>query len=178
MLGLVIYLSSVAIIPQIVLLVTFLIVLYRILYVLDSKIVFDKNEIIGYFFVLMSVIIITIVGIYPGPVVDNLLEGSLLGNFPFLFLISLSIFIGKFITVRDLKIIQYLLFIEILVACYEYLLGINSVFTHLVRDASNGELLYDSRVYGLSANSSVLAIKLLISYMIYAVLKNENSKLW
>ena len=75
-----------------------------------------------------------------------------------------AVYISNKIVIRYL--ILFVVF-EILIGCVEYVVGYRSIF--LGNEATNiiesRKLLYDSHVYGLSANSSVLGLKIFIAGM-------------
>ncbi len=84
--------------------------------------------------------------------------------FPQFVLMPLSVFIASEFRKKDVKILAYLVAIEVIVAMAEYFLGVSTFFTGLehydVFEESG--LLYNTRPLGLSNNSSVLAIKCLL----------------
>jgi hypothetical protein len=95
--------------------------------------------------------------------------------FPFLILSS--------ILVNDKRFFNFLLIfttIECLFGILEYLTGVRSIF--LGSNSSNQivdySLLYNSRVYGLSANSSIFAYKILLAFILVDFSKIKGPFLW
>lgn len=89
---------------------------------------------------------------------------------PYMLLMGVTIYLSKFFSKRDALVILGLLSIEILVGVYEFAIGVNTLFRELetFRDQSGSTLLYFKRVFGLSANSSALAEKVLIGlFLLY-----------
>ncbi|MHA7829957.1 MAG: O-antigen ligase family protein [Flagellimonas sp.] len=83
---------------------------------------------------------------------------------------------------RTLYIVIYLVVFEVFIGVLEYFIGVRS-FIPSVREAVAGQnpfgfngLLYYSRVSGLSSNSSVFAIKIMVSLMMLQFLGPRNKK--
>ncbi len=115
-----------------------------------------------------SAIIITYLNIFYGAVVANVQAGSVLGNIPYIILLPIAFLMGKFLTLKDLKIIQYLILIEIIIGCLEYYQGVPTFFVNNtpISELADTDILYQKRVFGFSANSSNLAAKVIYLTMI------------
>ena len=97
--------------------------------------------------------------------------------FPFCILILLCYWSGISIRRQDLKMIVYCVGLEAVFIIIEYYLGISTVFKGLELSTEFGDshLLYSNRPLGLSTNSSIVALKLLLGYLIldFAKLKGK-----
>lgn len=99
------------------------------------------------------------------------MEKSIIGEFPYVALLFVSLLTGFLFKKRDIQIIAIFIVIEILVGLLEYYYGVSSFFIANRGETSFGEtnLLYYNRVYGLSLNSSVFAFKVLLLYVIFTL---------
>ncbi len=104
-------------------------------------------------------------------IIFGILNKSLIEFPKFLFFI-ITILIGKYLNVKDLRIILYFILIETSCAILQHFLKINSFFvndfSHLHELGSN--LLYYKRVVGLSDGPTTLAIKILVSLVLIKAL--------
>ena len=113
---------------------------------------------------------------------NNLLHYSIapagfMSKIPFYVLIVLVFFIAKNLKKTDLRILIYLTIFEVGVAFCEMLFGVNTFFSSLevynkIEDFSQ---LYYIRPLGLSLNSSIIALKILIATLLTNKV-NFNSK--
>jgi hypothetical protein len=105
---------------------------------------------------------------------------SIFDLIPYTTLIFLSLFYAKRIDVFNLKVLIFLIFIESISVIVEYLIGINTFIpgiedmTNVMKQHSNE--FYYSRPYGFSNNSSVIAYKILLAYLLMDFL-NLKSKI-
>lgn len=163
MIALLIYLSTTVFLPVHTILAIIPLLAIRVFRLKDhSSFQFSQNEIFGYLIIGLSACILLISNTIAGPVIQNLQENSRLGNIPYVSLILLALFLGKFLSLKDLKIIQWLIVIEIIVGVAEYYVGIPTFFTNVtsISELADGEILYQRRVFGFSYNSSTLATKI------------------
>ena len=90
---------------------------------------------------------------------------------PYLVFLPLTLYIAKSIRLKDLKVLLYLICIESFVAWVEYGFGVTTFFGtgtgELVHQGS--DLLYFKRPYGLSPNSSGLALKAFLGILLIQV---------
>lgn len=104
--------------------------------------------------------------------VNNLIHQDMISApkdlIPYTLLMGVTIYLSRFFSQRDAMVILGLLSIEVIVGVYEFAMGVNTIFTELAtfRDQSGSSLLYFKRVFGLSANSSALAEKILIGFFL------------
>ena len=98
---------------------------------------------------------------------SNTPEG-LMSKIPFYTLIILVFFIAKNLKKQDLRILIYLTIFEVGVAFCEMLFGVNTFFSslELYRKIEDFSQLYYIRPLGLSANSSVIALKIFVSILL------------
>lgn len=98
--------------------------------------------------------------------------------FPFIILLFLTYFIAVKLTRSDIKIIVILIFIESLVVMAEYAAGVSTFFTSLANytEFDSGTLLYFKRPLGLSENSSHIAGKLILGFILVDFINWKNLK--
>ena len=100
---------------------------------------------------------------------------SMLPVFPYALLFIPTYVIAKTLDRKTLIFLLIFICIEIFVGFFEYALGVRSFFTETSTVFGEGfggeEMLYNKRVFGLSANSSVLALKCLIGLIILYITK-------
>src|SRR5690554_310109 len=105
-------------------------------------------------------------------------DKSIVGAFPYILMVVASIVIGLTVSYRDLKIVLYLIVLEVIVGLAEYIVGVRSFFNVQARgltDFGSTELLYYNRVYGLSYTPSIYAFKVLVGVVLLnAFLMNET----
>jgi len=105
-------------------------------------------------------------------------DKSIVGAFPYILMVVASIVIGLTVSYRDLKIVLYLIVLEVIVGLAEYIVGVPSFFNVQARgltDFGSTELLYYNRVYGLSYTPSIYAFKVLVGVVLLnAFLMNET----
>jgi O-antigen ligase len=97
------------------------------------------------------------------PELENF-EKSHLGAFPFLALLPLAFFTATYFTEFDRRLFCLLVIAEIFIGVAEFSLGIRSLVgaEDLVQtDFETTDFMYFKRVYGLSSNSSIFALKVL-----------------
>ncbi|MEX2482969.1 MAG: O-antigen ligase family protein [Brumimicrobium sp.] len=103
---------------------------------------------------------------------------TILEFLPYTVAILLAYFLAKNLKDKDLKIIVWLIVIEGLVVVTQYFMGINTFIPSLdhfnENIVKNPDLMYNRRPLGLSLNSSVIAYKLLLAYLILDYLKLRN----
>ena len=89
--------------------------------------------------------------------------------FPFTYLVARSVSIRP----KVYKIVVYFVLIESFFGVIEYLMGVNTFFTSLTyfREFESYELLYYTRVFGLSPNSSGFSIKLVVAIVLLSHVK-------
>lgn len=108
--------------------------------------------------------------------IDSEYSGSVLTIFPYSLFLILTYIIASNLNERILKYLLMLIFLEIIVGVFEYLAGVTSFFnfgqTTLTINMDD-TLLYYRRVFGLSLNSSDLAIKVLIALMLIFRIKDK-----
>lgn len=180
--ALLIYLTSVAQMPQVVF--YFIIMLIGIYYSLNNfkTFKFEKSD---------TILIVFIVG-----TIISFLIGKFFGNtdyifkdyerskdfFPFTVILFGTIFFSKNMSLEKMKYLLYLILFEASIAIAEYSIGIQYIIYpgDLGSETKFGEtdLLYYNRVFGLSPNVSVLGLKLVVGivFSIFLLEKNSISK--
>lgn len=127
----------------------------------------DKNLIIIFIIVLLCFINLVI------SFFNNKID-SFSDLFPFTFLMFFSFLYSKVISVKDLKILIYLILIESFIVIIEYALKINTFIPSLKNtqlNLENVDQFYYSRPFGLSSNSSIIAYKIFLSFLLLDILK-------
>lgn len=96
-------------------------------------------------------------------------------------LMILMFWVSKSLSRKSLIVLIYLALFEFLFVVIEYYLNINSFFSELAISYGDSELLYDTRPYGLSSNSSVIALKFFLFILIlfrYKLFSNIKQSLF
>jgi len=154
-----IYLNTLVYIPHYVFIIT-------ILYAVYKKSRFTKADFSNY--LLFTIIIIVFLSTI------NFAAHYLLGYhreelIPYTFLMIGSYLIAISLSPGDLKVLIYITLVECFIGYVEFLLGVKTFFTGIENysevDSSTG-LLYFRSVYGLSNNSSALADKIFLAYLL------------
>lgn len=177
MISLILYLSTTVFFSISLLVLVIPLVLIRYYLFLDEKKYFSEKEFVGYCVIGLSACFLLVLNVLHGPVISNVNEGSLLGDIPYIVFLPLAFLLGKYLKFRDLRIIQVLIIFEIIVGVVEYLAGVPTFFRNNtgVGELGDSGILYQSRVFGFSPNSSTLAAKIIylatISIVVY---KNKN----
>lgn len=109
---------------------------------------------------------------------------SILVFFPYSAFILISLTVAKTLKANDLKIVLYLILLEIFIGLIEFWYGQPTFLPWSTYESETPfgfrGLLYYSRVYGLSSNSSVFSYKILIGFLILHILYDHlnKSKRW
>ena len=95
--------------------------------------------------------------------------------FPFLILVSKIGFDKKMF-----KVLIFFTAIEAIVGIMEYSMGVKTFFMDIgeLNQIKNYNLLYDSNVYGLSTNSSILGLKVLVAFVLIDYVKFHRLITW
>ncbi len=95
--------------------------------------------------------------------------------FPFLVLSSKLVYSEKFF-----KLLILLTVLECIVGISEYAYGVRSYFTNIVESntLTDYSLFYNSRVYGLSDNSSIFSYKIFIAFILIDFVKLTKIENW
>lgn len=103
---------------------------------------------------------------------------SLSNLFPYVFLSFLSFFLAKHLSIKDIKILVVLVFIEAIIGIIEFLLNINSVlfWKDFYETYQHTNMLYFKKVFGLSENSSNLSLKILGTILLIDYFKLFKTK--
>ena len=108
-------------------------------------------------------------------------SASIVEFIPYTFLMLLSYFYSNQIKTSHLKVLIYLISLESIVVIVEYLLGVKTIIPQLIElntvVSENPELnlLYDTRPLGLSSNSSSIAYKILLAFLLIDFLKLKEN---
>ncbi|RZJ22083.1 MAG: hypothetical protein EON51_08390 [Acinetobacter sp.] len=177
MISLIIFLSTTVFFSISLLVLVLPLVVFRETFFLKNKITFNKNELTGYLILFLSSIFIIFFNIFLGPVIGNIKEGSVLGDIPYILLIPFAFLIGKFLNQKDLRILKYIIIIEIVVGVFEYISGVPTFFKNNtpITELADSDILYQKRVFGFSPNSSTLAAKIIyLSVIVMMEVKKFN----
>ena len=100
-------------------------------------------------------------------------EYSLGTIMPYYILTILTYFIAVSLTRNDLKVLSLLIGIEAVVMIFEFFMGVNTIFTFHPKyeEFTNETLLYFTRPFGLSDNSSGMALKLMVGLLLLDICK-------
>lgn len=176
MLGIIVFLSTIAYIPHSIF------VLGPVYYLIAS----DKSERTNFVSkkLTLNTLIISLIVLLS--LLNSLLgftsDSNLSQLFPYTALMFLGYFFAKTLKTSDLKIIIFLISIESIIVIAQHFMEINTFFPELIKETSlpsqiNEDLLYYNRALGLSTNSSVAALKFLLGFILIDYLK-LNGKLF
>ena len=157
MIGFLLYLCTVFKVSHYLYIIPFL-----ILFIINiKKIDFNFSKIKLNYLIILFIVILSFINILLSK------NNNLIDYIPYTLLMIAGYFIAEHIKKRDLQIIVLFIVLETLVAVVEYLLGINTIFykSDIFRKYSSEALFYYTRTYGLSANSSIYALKLLMAIL-------------
>ncbi len=164
MTGFLLFLLTIDSVPHYLYIVPFLYLLYKkrnevVTQILSKKI--DRN-----YLIILTIIVLGFVNLLIGSGF-SIAKNELM--IPYTTGMIFAYFIAKNLSKKDFEVLVILILIEVVVAIIEYIVGVNTFFTwnpfyeHF--DPEN-KLLYFSRPLGLSSNSSLLALKALISILL------------
>lgn len=164
MTGFLLYLLTIDFVPHYLFFIPFLYLFYIkrreiILQILSKKI--DKN-----YLIILVVIILSIINMLIGFGTSKSYENLFI---PYTIGMVFAYFIGKHLSITDFKVLVIFILVEIIVAIIEYLTGVNTFFINnqlYERFESGNNLLYFARPFGLSNNSSLLALKIMLSILL------------
>jgi O-antigen ligase len=88
--------------------------------------------------------------------------------FPQFILLPLTLFIATQFNKQDARVLTFMVAFEVGIAVLEYFAGVSTFFTGLknYETFADSELMYFHRPLGLSANSSILAVKCLLALLL------------
>jgi O-antigen ligase len=165
MLGLIIFLSTVAFIPQYVFLLG---PLYYFAFSRNNSLI-NKNMFSFNVNILIigSIILLSFINILSGTNPKT----SYTDFFPYTTLMFLSYFFAFAVKRIDLKIIIYLIVLESIVVITQHFMGVTTFFSELSVETEassiiDEDLLYNNRALGLSSNSSIAALKFLLAFIL------------
>lgn len=178
MIALILFLSTTVFVPIYIVLSIIPLLVIRERIIFKNNIFFTKKELLGFLIIGFSGFLITFLNIYYGAVVSNINDKGILGEFPYLLLIFIALLFSKLITQKDLRLIQFLIMFEIFVGVLEYIAGVPTFFKNPtgMMELSDTGILYQSRVFGFSSNSSNLAAKIIYLATISIMFVKANGK--
>ncbi|WP_425918247.1 hypothetical protein [Acinetobacter sp. TSRC1-2] len=179
MISLILFLSTTVFFPIYIVLTIIPLIFIRELFFTDKKIVFSKLEFWGYIIISIAALIIIYLNIFFGAVLSNINDSSVLGDFPYIIFLILAFLIGKFLTLKDLRLIQFFILIEVIIGVLEYIAGTPTFFRNntTVSELNDSGILYQNRVFGFSGNSSNLATKIVYLATISIMLLKTSNKI-
>lgn len=101
---------------------------------------------------------------------------SIVDIIPETFLMLLMYALARAFNERMVRIFVIFVLFEVGVVCLEYYLNINSFMPNLRQEFVESELLYDKRPYGLSSNTSIIALKIFLSIILLFWFKPFKNK--
>tara|TARA_B100000508_G_scaffold141079_1_gene146055 strand:+ start:26546 stop:27721 length:1176 start_codon:yes stop_codon:yes gene_type:complete len=93
---------------------------------------------------------------------------------PYTSAVILTYFISKNLSKKDLVVIVYIIAIEAVIVIVQFGIGVNSFYPSIKNEVVSPELadlMYYRKPFGLSYNSSIIAYKLFVAYLIMDYLK-------
>ncbi|MBL4625704.1 MAG: O-antigen ligase family protein [Flavobacteriales bacterium] len=168
MLGLLAFLPTIVFIPHQVYLLLFPVLIWRNRTNMTEGIrtlLVDRDIKVNLNFI---IILLFVIGALLNRIAHIELMFGLQDYFPFCLLILLTYWAGIGFKQQDLKLIIYCVGIESLFVIAEYFMGVSTFFTglELYTEFGDSQLMYARRPLGLSVNSSVAAVKLLLGYLL------------
>lgn len=157
MIGLLTYLPTLAHIPH----VSYVVIIFYLLFKYGKNLNFGK---LSNFLIILLIITLSIA--------NNLAHTNLVEKptdyIPFLLLMIITLLASNHFTKKDSKILIYLITFESLVVILEASLGVSTIFTSLpnYREVGQSSLLYQNRPLGLSLNSSAIALKIFVAFLL------------
>lgn len=167
-----IFISTIALVPHYVILFALIVLVYKnyksILY---NKFTLKPNLNL---IIISLIVLISIINKLLNPIQLN----GIMSVFPYTILMFTSYIIAKYISKKDIKILVIFIAFEVVVGMLEYILKVNSVFywEDFFTKYNNDNLMYFSKVFGLSVNSSVLAVKITIAILLIEYYKLFEKK--
>lgn len=178
LLALIIYLTSVAQMPQTIFYI--IIMLLGIYYSLGNfkKLKFEKSDIILIVFIIGTSISFVVGKVFGSTsYIFKDYERSI-DLFPFTIILFGTIFFSKSISLELMKYLLYFIIFESGVAIFEFIIGIQYIIPpgDIGGETKFGEtdLLYYNRVFGLSPNVSVLGLKLVVGIVFFIFLEERK----
>tara|TARA_Y100000588_G_scaffold251988_1_gene266525 strand:+ start:1049 stop:2140 length:1092 start_codon:yes stop_codon:yes gene_type:complete len=169
MLGVIGFLSTTFLFSPIINFFIFIFVLFRCFHLKMHQIRIEKKQFLAVLIMWVAASLSVLNFWLVEPASSNM-EKSILGEFPYLTMLIISLAVSFFAIYEDLKWVFILILVEIFIGLLEYGYGVRSFFVASAGETLVGEtdLLYYNRVFGLSLNSSVFAFKILVAYVIWS----------
>jgi len=169
MIGFLIYLPTLAFVPHLGYILSILYALYRYF---ENKAALDlmrKNYLILEVSIVFFIVLLSTINNVLGWGIESYFSSRV----SFFFLFPFTILISLVLDRNDLKVLLVLVFVETMVVFWEYASGVSTFFTSLERFSEIGtnELWYYNKPLGLSLNSSAIALKLLIAFLLIDIIK-------
>lgn len=170
MLGAITFFSTTYLFSPLLNFLIFLVILFRCYKLKMHKINISNQQLLALGLIFVAAFISVINFMFVGPYSVEM-DKSIIGAFPYIALILLSIGCAFFVVERDIKWLIVLIVFEVAIGLAELLYGVRSFFVPAIGETQLGDtsLLYYNRVFGLSLNSSVLAFKVLVLYVIWSL---------
>jgi hypothetical protein len=160
MLGFLIYLPTIEIIPHLMFIFAFIFIIIKNNEIKSSSIRLSELNYFNIIIVLMIISFSLVNRIFSPENINNFSDA-----FPYQFLLIFTVIIALNITKLDIKVLLIFIFIESLFVIYEFYIGDMSVFGSNLID-TNETYLLQMRPYGLSRNSSNVASKLFLFFVL------------
>lgn len=160
MLGFLIYLPTIEIIPHLMFVLAFVYIFFKEKELISSSIILSEINYYNILLVLLIILFSLLNRVFSPLNINNLSDA-----FPYQFLLIFTLLIAFNISKFDIKILLIFIFIESLFVIYEFYIGDMSVFGSNLIDANETYLL-QMRPYGLSRNSSNVASKLFLFFIL------------
>lgn len=172
MIGFLIYLPTIAFVPHLVYLISILYAVYRYYQNKTSLDLFAKNYLTHELSIVFVIIFLSILNYFFGWGIESIFSTKA----PFFLLVPFTILVSMVMNRTDFQVLIALIFVEALVVFLEYAMGVSTFFTSLERftEIGSSALWYYNKPLGLSLNSSAIALKLFIAFLLVDMMKMKG----
>ena len=160
MIAFLIFISTLYNVPHVVLLLPVLLVLFKNR---KKTILLNKHQVY-----ILSIITIIVVLSFLNSLIHITQLESYFNLFPYTSLMYASFILAYFLEEKDVELLVKLILIESIIVIFEFLFHFNTIFfgAEDFKKFSSFSILYNSRPYGMSANSSIIAIKIFLAILL------------
>lgn len=172
MIGFLIYLPTLAFVPHLMYLISILYAFYRYYQNKTSLSLFGKNYLTHELSIVFVIILLSTLNYAFGWGIESVFSTKM----PFFLLVPFTILVSMVMNRTDFQVLIALIFVETLVVFLEYIMGVSTFFSSLERysEIGSSSLWYYNKPLGLSLNSSVIALKLFIAFLLVDIIKMKG----
>lgn len=179
MIGILIYISSLSGVPHALLLISFVFLIYRERKQVEQNLLMSNefNERIRLIWIILC---LTVVLSTFNLIFSSSINTDGVFSVPYFWFFVITFLAGFSLRRKDVWILAVLLCVECLIGLVQFVFDVNyftlsgEAIQLITTDDKKSDLLYYKRVFGLSSNSSTLANKILITYLLLDFFKINN----